>query len=240
MQACYPRATVMKRFYFVCLFFIVLAIHLVAILTHHELITNITKPLLIPLVTVFFISASLFTPSPLKPYIITALFFSWIGDILLLFQTKQALFFIGGLVAFLIAHIFYILFFYRIWVNHQLKIRPLILLLVIAFYAGLISFLLPHLGSMLIPVIIYGFVISTMLWFALHMYLLRYKVAAAHFISGAILFVISDSALAINKFYQPFPAASFIIMLTYALAQWQLIRGAVVYIAENAAGPKTP
>lgn len=216
----------------------VLAIHLVGIVIHNELVTVITKPLLIPCVTAFFISASLFTPSPLKRYIITALFFSWIGDVLLLFQAGQPTFFIGGLIAFLIAHIFYIIFFYRIWITQQLKIKPVLLLLVVIFYAGLISFLLPHLNAMLIPVLVYGFVISTMLWFALHMYLLRYKVAAAHFISGAMLFVISDSVLAINKFYQPFSAASFIIMLTYALAQWQLIRGAVVYIGETAVTPK--
>lgn len=216
----------------------VLAIHLVGIVIHNELVTVITKPLLIPCVTAFFISASLFTSSPLKRYIITALFFSWIGDVLLLFQAGQPTFFIGGLIAFLIAHIFYIIFFYRIWITQQLKIKPVLLLLVVIFYAGLISFLLPHLNAMLIPVLVYGFVISTMLWFALHMYLLRYKVAAAHFISGAMLFVISDSVLAINKFYQPFSAASFIIMLTYALAQWQLIRGAVVYIGETAVTPK--
>lgn len=216
----------------------VLAIHLVGIVTHNELVTLITKPLLIPGVTAFFITASLFTSSSLKRYIIPALFFSWIGDVLLMFQANQALFFIGGLIAFLIAHIFYIIFFYRIWVIQQMKMKPGLLLLVVIFYAALISFLLPHLGAMLVPVLVYGFVISTMLWFALHMCQLRYKVAAAHFISGAILFVISDSILAINKFYQAFPAASFIIMLTYALAQWQLIRGAVVYIAESAVPAK--
>lgn len=228
----------MKRFYFVCLFFTVLAIHLIGIVVHNDLVTLITKPLLVPCITAFFISASLFTLSPLKRYIIAALFFSWTGDILLMFQANQSAFFIGGLIAFLVAHIFYIIFFYRIWTAQRLKMKPVLLLLVVIFYAALIGFLLPHLGAMLVPVLVYGFVISTMLWFALHMYLLRYKVAAAHFISGALLFVISDSVLAINKFYQAFPAASFIIMLTYALAQWQLIRGAVVYIAETALTPK--
>lgn len=229
----------MKRFYFVCLFFIVLSIHLLAIVSHHQLLANITKPLLIPCIALFFISASLFTPSLLKRYILTALFFSWLGDVLLIFQAGQTGFFIGGLIAFLIAHIFYILFFYRIWVQQQLKIKPLILLGVIGFYTALISFLFPHLGTMLAPVLVYGFVISAMLCLALHMYPLRYKVAAAHFISGAVLFVISDSVLAVNKFYLPFPAAPFIIMFTYALAQWQLIRGAVVYIAETPASHKT-
>ena len=43
---------------------------------------------------------------------------------------------------------------------------------------------------------------------------------------GALLFVISDSVLAINKFYQPFEVAGVIIMLTYGLAQLFIVEGA--------------
>jgi len=48
--------------------------------------------------------------------------------------------------------------------------------------------------------------------------------------TGAGLFVISDSVLAINKFYQPFEAAGILIMLTYGLAQFFIIKGAIKYI----------
>ena len=48
--------------------------------------------------------------------------------------------------------------------------------------------------------------------------------------AGAFLFVVSDSVLAINKFYQSFEAAGIIIMLTYALAQLFIIKGATRYI----------
>jgi uncharacterized membrane protein YhhN len=44
-------------------------------------------------------------------------------------------------------------------------------------------------------------------------------------ISGAICFVISDSLLAINKFYTPFAGAGFFIMLTYCLAQYFILNG---------------
>ena len=42
---------------------------------------------------------------------------------------------------------------------------------------------------------------------------------------GAIAFVISDSILAINKFYAPFEKSSFFIMLTYLVAQYLIVVG---------------
>ena len=48
--------------------------------------------------------------------------------------------------------------------------------------------------------------------------------------AGALLFVISDSVLAINKFYHPFEIAGIIIMLTYGLAQFFIAEGAIQYI----------
>jgi uncharacterized membrane protein YhhN len=43
-------------------------------------------------------------------------------------------------------------------------------------------------------------------------------------LSGAILFVLSDSMLAINQFIQPFPLAGVGIMLTYGLAQLFIVQ----------------
>ena len=42
---------------------------------------------------------------------------------------------------------------------------------------------------------------------------------------GAIFFMISDSILALNKFYQPIPFSNISIMLTYALAQYLIVLG---------------
>ena len=47
--------------------------------------------------------------------------------------------------------------------------------------------------------------------------------------TGALLFVISDSLLAINKFYQPFSIADNLIMLTYGFAQFYIVTGAADY-----------
>jgi uncharacterized membrane protein YhhN len=43
--------------------------------------------------------------------------------------------------------------------------------------------------------------------------------------SGAVLFVLSDSCIAINLFYKPFELARITIMLTYIIAQILIIKG---------------
>ena len=42
---------------------------------------------------------------------------------------------------------------------------------------------------------------------------------------GAIFFMLSDSILAANKFYQPIPLSNISIMVTYALAQYLIVLG---------------
>jgi uncharacterized membrane protein YhhN len=98
------------------------------------------------------------------------------------------------------------------------------------YYAALLLLLFPHLGSMKIPVIVYGIVISLMFMLAMHMLFIKNKSAGRWMMSGALLFVLSDSLLAINKFYQPFELAGAVVILTYGLAQLFIIEGAGSYI----------
>jgi len=42
---------------------------------------------------------------------------------------------------------------------------------------------------------------------------------------GAVLFMIADSLLSVNKFYKPLPWSNISIMLTYAFAQLSLVFG---------------
>ena len=82
---------------------------------------------------------------------------------------------------------------------------------------------------MKIAVPVYGIVISFMLLLALHMLFISNKSAGQMMMAGAILFVISDSILAINKFYSPFQNAGILIMLSYGLAQLMIVAGAIRY-----------
>lgn len=165
----------------------------------------------------------------LVKWIIPALAFSWAGDVLLQFESSGKLFFLLGLSSFLLAHICYIIFFHTIRLKEQLASRWWLIIPVAAYYSGLILLLSPYLGEMKLPVRVYGIVISMMLLLALHTLFMKDKTTGKILTAGALLFVISDSILAINKFYQPFKGAGVIIMFTYGLAQALLSIGASRY-----------
>jgi uncharacterized membrane protein YhhN len=86
---------------------------------------------------------------------------------------------------------------------------------------------------MKLPVRIYGIVISFMLMLAMHMLFSKNKPAGRLMMTGALLFVISDSILAVNKFYQSFEIAGVVIVLTYGLAQLFIVEGAIRYVRRN-------
>jgi uncharacterized membrane protein YhhN len=64
-----------------------------------------------------------------------------------------------------------------------------------------------------------------MLLMVLHAFSSFNHIAAVYCLYGAVLFVLSDSVLAISQFHTPFPSARFLIMLSYGLAQLVLVNG---------------
>ena len=107
------------------------------------------------------------------------------------------------------------------------------MLIVAIYYAIIIAVLSPYLGDMKLPVRIYAIVISFMFLLAVHMLFIKNKTTGLWMTAGALLFVISDSLLAINKFSQPFEMAGFFVMSTYGLAQLFLTEGAIRYISSD-------
>lgn len=200
-------------------------IYLLIILFGQEEVAWYIKPFLIP----FLLLAVYFNRDfSSKKYLLTALLFSWVGDIILLFADRDELYFIIGLVAFLLSHIAYIVLF-----NKQIKAKKsksstvfwIGIALIIAYLIIMIALLLPNLGDLTIPVFIYALVISTMLLFAFKGFLLWETPANWYILLGAIVFVSSDSILAFNKFYQPVMRSSFLIMVTYLAAQYLIVSG---------------
>lgn len=224
----------MKKITWIILFLIILIINLVAVYSNYETLRFISKLLLVPVLALCLINQTASFNSNLKPWVLIALFFSWVGDILLMFEEKSSIFFLLGLGAFFIAQVFYIIFFHGIRMREYIRGNALLLLLVVVYYGVLIGILSPHLGSLALPVRIYGVVLSFMLLLAMHSTLGKNKNAAWWMTIGAILFVISDSLLAFNKFLSPFGNAGVIIMLTYGLAQLFITYGAIKYIKQNA------
>ena len=220
----------MKKGLWIILFLIDLIIDLAAVYLKNETLRYISKPLLMPLLIVYFILHTRPFISALKKWIVLALVFSWLGDVLLMFESTNSSFFIFGLIAFLIAHIFYIFFFENVIRKERLNKNYWWFIPVLIYYVALISVLSPHLGDMKLPVRIYGIVISYMLIQALQTGRINNRAAAGLMIVGAILFITSDSILALNKFYQPFEYAGIAIMVSYGIAQLLITLGAVRYI----------
>ncbi|MBO6607136.1 lysoplasmalogenase [Psychroserpens sp.] len=183
----------------------------------------IFKPAIITSLIFYFWSRSKSINSGLRVLIFLALLCSVIGDVLLMFVEKSPNYFLFGLISFLIAHVLYVLAFNK---QRNKKINPLGFTTLLFIYAvGLFYLLYNGLNEMLIPVVIYMLVILSM---ATTAYTRKGSVNRMSYILvlvGAILFLVSDSILALNKFYQPQIYANISIMLTYALAQYFIIIG---------------
>lgn len=197
-------------------FGVLLAIHIGALLANVPLAATLTKPLLVPcLIGLVWLDNRTARGHGI---ILAALFFSWLGDVLLMLPDED--FFVGGLVAFLSAHIFYIWIFSRGATLHSLRILPFLM------YAGLLMAgplygKLPE--NLQIPVYSYVAVITLMGIVASLRDTQRpgYELV----LIGSILFILSDSFLALNKFSTPLPLVGFWVMLTYGLAQYFIVKG---------------
>lgn len=196
--------------------------YLVIIVLGQENLAWYLKPFLLPFLI---ISVAAYPIFPTKKILSVALTFSWIGDLILMFADKGDLYFILGLVAFLISHIFYIVLF----LNQKTEVNGgkttlfwLSVLVVLFYLKSILSLLFPKLGDLKIPVALYATVISILLIVALRCYFSSKNASRYLILSGAVFFVISDSVLAINKFYNLIPNASFWIMSTYLIAQFCL------------------
>lgn len=200
-------------------------LYLIILLSGYERFDLFLKPILIPIIGfgVYF-----YRKFPTKNTLLSGLILSWIGDVILLFTDLGEIYFILGLLSFLTAHIIYCVLFNKQHKVRKKQNRSLFIfgsILIALYLIGMVSFLMPFLGNLEIPVTIYASIISIMLLFAFNGFLVWEKPGNLLVFLGAFFFVVSDSILAINKFYAPIPKSSFFIMLTYLLAQYLIVIG---------------
>lgn len=184
-----------------------------------------TKPLLMPLLMIGFYTVSAKRSGTVFCLILVALFLSWAGDVLL--QMKGM--FIPGLLSFLLAHVFYIVYFIKTGKGKKglLQLQPLLGIPVLVYILIFLWLLYPFLDALKIPVTVYGITIGTMLLMAINTKRKLNNDASALFFIGALLFVISDSLLAVNLFAVNHLVLSLGVMLTYASAQFLIVKGAL-------------
>jgi len=161
--------------------------------------------------------------------------FSLVGDVLLMLPRER---FMGGLIAFLLAHLAYILGF-GFDIRHRLvwavAILGALVLIVSATAYWRIRAALVASGKdkLQIPVAIYTLAISTMLFAALiNLTVTTWDFAWTYVsVGGALLFYLSDLMLAWNRFVEPIPGAHLKVRITYHLGQIGLAVAATMHFS---------
>jgi uncharacterized membrane protein YhhN len=171
-----------------------------------------------PLTTLLIAGLALTVAPPLSDLyrwlVIAGLLCSLAGDIFLMLPGERN--FTPGLVAFLVAHLFYIAA-YR--TRGDFGFTWWLAALYLAYVAALLYLLWPHIGPVRIPVAVYAAVLMVMGWQAAEMWLAWRDWSALAAMFGAVLFLLSDSTLALDKFRAPIAQSSVIVMSTYWAAQ---------------------
>ncbi len=221
-------------FWLIAILHLVFEALLIADMPQMLLPAMVSKALLMPVLIWYYYKVSGPSLGAVQKLILVGFIFSWSGDVNLMMPRLESLkpyeelFFLVGLVSFLITHVLYMLSFRKDLSNNAhptlLKAKPWLVLPILAAYAGLLAFLLPAIQAyepdMLIPVIVYASVITAMVIFAINRY---GKVSVASYgavLAGALLFMFSDSNIAINKFHTPYTFAPLVIMSTYITSQY--------------------
>ena len=216
----------MKAKILAVIYFLVLAAECLAILSGSAALHVVAKPLLMPVLLVYFYIETR-KRGGVKHLIAGALFFSWIGDVVLLVDSRYGSFFIYGLIAFLAAHLCYIAWFYRARKpNAAAGFKPYASIFILAYMTVFYLTIYPFLGALWFPVLVYAVVITLMLVSSVHAYRLRSQPFGVICVAGTLLFAVSDSILATNRFVLPFAYAPLFIMLTYGIAQFLIVEGA--------------
>ncbi|NNE56217.1 MAG: lysoplasmalogenase [Flavobacteriales bacterium] len=196
------------------------------ILWHISMVHVICKALLMPaLIVLVFMRGWRSTPRKL---LVAGLFLSWLGDLALI-NAEEEQYFLLGLSAFLLAHITYIFSFRKARdTNHEIVMTtrlPLFIFLFLGIAIGMFLYLRPDLGQMEIPVLLYSLVIMVMALQALNRFKKTSGDSFRYVFGGALLFMLSDSLLAMNKFKDEMEYGTYFVLATYILAQWFIAQG---------------
>jgi len=182
----------------------------------------LTKPLLMPVLAIYYVLNCV----SVEYILVIALLFAFLGDVFLIWPQKK-IFFIGGLVFFLIMQLLYLVFITTRQLKPEMFSMPVMAAAIVFLIAGIFIYLnlYKFLKEMKIPVLVYMLVILT-LGFLCFVNMIGnlngYNVI--EFI-GALFFIVSDTILAFDNFKKPLRLANLWIMSTYINAQLFLFAG---------------
>ena len=205
---------------------LVCSVHVLSQALELPAVAMATKPLLMPLLAAYLVSAAQRPFTRLVRVVLAALAFSWLGDVLLEVarQVDSDVLFMAGIGGFLVAQVLYIVAFTQL-VRASAPPRPPAWALVYVLYGvGLVALLGPDLGEFLVPVAIYAAAICTMGIVASGVN--RFTAL------GAAVFVASDTMIAVGEFTDLWTLAHnwqrVLVMTTYTVAQALLVHGVTI------------
>ena len=181
--------------------------------------------LLKPLTTLLIIAIALCGPdSQYRSLVGVALVLSLSGDVCLMFEGDG--WFIGGLGSFLLAHgLFVAAFAYGV----PLSGTPWWGALFVLYGLGFFGWLLPKTGKLMPAVIVYGIALLAMAVAAGARWQTVHDQRALLALTGAVLFIVSDSSLAVRKFNGAYRHAQTLILSTYWLSIALIALSATAY-----------
>ncbi len=211
------------KYVFLAVFIIATAIHLYASLKQDKKMRNMTKPFILLALLGFYVLAAR-VPST---FIILALIFSWLGDVLLM--PKGVKWFTAGGIAFMISHVFFILGYLK---DVNFAAIPVWLVILLAvFFVTVVTYIFsklkPHLPKALFyPMFLYLLINGAMNCFAIFRWVSVPSAATLTTAIGAALFFISDSSLFFVRFNKESRMKThFLVMLTYSIGELLIVLG---------------
>lgn len=212
------------------------ALDWIAVTLENRRFEYVAKPTTLILLILWFVSHLPGETPAIGVWFLGGLVFSLAGDIFFMFPGD---YFLKGLIAFLIAHICYI-----IALNLTGPVFNLPALLIAFVVTGIAILILRQIATsmrtagrtaLIIPVITYAFFLGLTLWSATNTLLRPAWPKYAGWLTalGGALFSTSDAALAWNRFVGPHVGGRTLEMIMYHLAQISLSAGVLMFIASS-------
>lgn len=160
----------------------------------------------------------------------TGVVFALTGDTLLLIRDYNPSYFLYGLIAFVVCHIFYISAFYLDFLSakelDKKGARIAIIGCAIVFTAFYL-YLRPHLPLLKLPILACVFIGALLTMMAAFRNQRVNKSSFNLILAGVLFFIITDGLMAQLYFIRPFDHAELVISTTYMVAQFLIVMGGV-------------
>jgi len=209
------------------IFLVIVILELIGTVNGSKWLDYPVKPFILIWIAAYFLIMT--KPQPYRWLVILAFFFSWAGDMLLMFGWKSDMFFFAGVGGFFLSQVTYIQAFRKFGISQGKELiarKPIWALPFLIYLVGIYVFLYPHLEGIMKPVVaLYAMSLLGMSAAAFNRKGLMDTKSFRILFIGSVFFVLSDSLLAINKFATPIPNEGFMVMATYMLAQYLIMRG---------------